>query len=107
MNDEQLSAYNIWYRQQQIGAQIGDMGYAMSFDAFEQETIVTTLWEDVHEPIELVEYDHRWPKMFTGECTQIRDILGKLVIDIEHIGSTAIPGMVAKPVIDILLTVQQ
>lgn len=107
LNDKQFSAYTIWNKQQQIGAQIGDMGYAMLFDLFDQETIVNAIWDDVHEPIELVEYNHRWPKMFASEHAQIRNILGKLVIDIEHIGSTAISGMVAKPVIDILLTVQQ
>jgi GrpB-like predicted nucleotidyltransferase (UPF0157 family) len=54
-------------------------------------------------PIELVSYDAAWPGMFEEECAQLRRVLEPwLAGPIEHIGSTAIPGLGAKPVIDIM-----
>jgi GrpB-like predicted nucleotidyltransferase (UPF0157 family) len=54
------------------------------------------------EPVHLCAYDATWPEAFRNEAAQIR---GKLPGDIpvEHIGSTAVPGLLAKPVIDIML----
>lgn len=56
-------------------------------------------------PIQLVEYDPRWPALFAREAERIRGVLGERVVRIEHIGSTSVPGLVAKPIIDILLVV--
>jgi len=54
-------------------------------------------------PIELVPYDAAWPARFEEECAQLRRVLAPwLGGPIEHIGSTAIPGLAAKPVIDIM-----
>ncbi len=55
------------------------------------------------EPISLVAYDPAWPDRFQGECAELARVLGPwLAGPIEHIGSTAIPGLLAKPVIDIM-----
>jgi len=48
-------------------------------------------------------YDSQWPAEFLAEAEQIRAALGGVVVDIHHIGSTSVPGLAAKPVIDILL----
>src|SRR6266571_8622085 len=56
-------------------------------------------------PITLVEYDHAWPENFAREANRIKAALGKRALMVEHIGSTAVPGLVAKPIIDILLVV--
>jgi len=56
-------------------------------------------------PIVLVEYDPAWPKLFAREAQRIRSLLGDRALQIEHIGSTSVPGLVAKPIIDILLVV--
>ena len=57
-------------------------------------------------PIELVDYDPGWPARFAAERTLLLQALGRwLAGPIEHIGSTAIPGMAAKPVIDIMAAV--
>lgn len=56
-------------------------------------------------PIELADYDPRWPELFRREIERIRAILGERVLQIEHIGSTSVPGLAAKPIIDILLVV--
>ena len=55
--------------------------------------------------ITLVDYDPGWPAAFEEEATRLRDALGPLARRIEHNGSTSIPGMLAKPVIDIQISV--
>jgi GrpB-like predicted nucleotidyltransferase (UPF0157 family)/uncharacterized protein YhfF len=57
-------------------------------------------------PVLLVEYDPEWPRLFEGEATRIRTALGAAALQIEHVGSTSVPGIAAKPVIDILLVVE-
>jgi GrpB-like predicted nucleotidyltransferase (UPF0157 family) len=57
----------------------------------------------IEEPIVLVEYSPAWPAAFQVEREALQRVLGSwLAGPIEHIGSTAIPGMRAKPVIDIM-----
>src|SRR5438552_12635666 len=56
-------------------------------------------------PITLVEYDPAWPKIFVREATRIKAALGERAIVMEHVGSTSVPGLIAKPIIDILLVV--
>lgn len=56
-------------------------------------------------PITLVEYDPAWPDLFAREEARIRSILGERVVRLEHTGSTSVPGLAAKPIIDITMTV--
>jgi GrpB-like predicted nucleotidyltransferase (UPF0157 family) len=56
-------------------------------------------------PIRVVEYDPHWPEHFNAVADRIRTALGDRVIDLDHIGSTSVPGLAAKPVIDVDLTV--
>jgi GrpB-like predicted nucleotidyltransferase (UPF0157 family) len=100
------ASYINWLQNQEEGSRCGDMGYEIIVNAPEPIETANAIWEDVHEPIELTEYQANWPDMFAHEKTQMLHKLQGLVIDIEHIGSTAIPNMIAKPVIDILLTVK-
>jgi GrpB-like predicted nucleotidyltransferase (UPF0157 family) len=53
----------------------------------------------------IVDYDSRWPELFAREAGRIRGALGGRALRVEHIGSTSVPGLVAKPVIDVLLVV--
>jgi GrpB-like predicted nucleotidyltransferase (UPF0157 family) len=55
--------------------------------------------------ISIVDYDSRWPELFTREAERIRTVLGSAALRIEHAGSTSVPGLTAKPVIDIVLVV--
>jgi GrpB-like predicted nucleotidyltransferase (UPF0157 family) len=55
--------------------------------------------------IAIVEYDPRWPELFAREAGRVRSVLGSLALRIEHAGSTAVPGLAAKPVIDLVLVV--
>jgi GrpB-like predicted nucleotidyltransferase (UPF0157 family) len=57
-------------------------------------------------PQQIVEYDPQWPKEFEFEAQRLSRALGTLVARIEHIGSTAVPGLPAKPIIDIQIVVQ-
>jgi GrpB-like predicted nucleotidyltransferase (UPF0157 family) len=59
----------------------------------------------VDEFVHVVEPDSRWPCMFSIEQTRLADALGVARDRIEHIGSTAVPGLVAKPIIDIMVGV--
>ena len=56
-------------------------------------------------PIVLAEPDPAWPGLFAREEARIRSILGERVVRLEHTGSTSVPGLAAKPVIDITMTV--
>lgn len=53
-------------------------------------------------PIVIADYDPRWPLLFAEEAAQIRAACGEAVAAIEHIGSTAVPGLAAKPIIDMM-----
>jgi GrpB-like predicted nucleotidyltransferase (UPF0157 family) len=55
--------------------------------------------------ITLVEYDTRWPELFEREAKRIRFVLGNKALQVEHVGSTSVTGLCAKPIIDILLVV--
>lgn len=55
--------------------------------------------------IEIVDYDPEWPRLFRREATRIRSVLGHRALRIEHTGSTSVPGLAGKPIIDILLVV--
>ncbi|MGP0075500.1 MAG: GrpB family protein [Bryobacteraceae bacterium] len=53
----------------------------------------------------LVDYDRKWPELFAREAERIRVVLGNRALQIEHAGSTSVPDLAAKPVIDIVLVV--
>jgi GrpB-like predicted nucleotidyltransferase (UPF0157 family) len=55
--------------------------------------------------IEIVPYDPEWPHLFAAERERIDAALGSLAVRIDHHGSTAVPGLAAKPVIDIQVSV--
>lgn len=56
-------------------------------------------------PIYLAEYDPEWPRLYEREAERIRAALGERIVLLEHVGSTSVPGLAAKPRIDILLVV--
>ena len=64
------------------------------------------------DDVEIVDYDPRWPRLFDEEARRLRMVLDpslpdpSLIVGLEHFGSTAIPGLSAKPIIDILIAVR-
>ncbi|HEX9249948.1 MAG TPA: GrpB family protein [Gemmatimonadaceae bacterium] len=61
----------------------------------------------MHEVLEVVPYDADWPRAFRVERERIAAALGILALRIDHNGSTSIPGLAAKPIIDIQISVKQ
>lgn len=57
------------------------------------------------DPIEIVEYDPAWPARYEGMRARLAEALGETAMRIDHVGSTAVPGLAAKPVIDIQISV--
>jgi len=59
-----------------------------------------------HRPYQLEEYDPSWKTRFSIASEKIRPILGENLVEIEHVGSTSVEGLVAKPQIDVLVVVK-
>jgi GrpB-like predicted nucleotidyltransferase (UPF0157 family) len=57
-------------------------------------------------PVIIVNYDPRWPLMYEAEKARLLAAIGDLLLAIEHIGSTAVLGLSAKPIIDMLAGVR-
>jgi len=56
----------------------------------------------IPRPITIVPYNPSWPVFYEREKRRILQVIGECVVDIDHIGSTAVPGLSAKPIIDIM-----
>lgn len=56
-------------------------------------------------PVRLVEYDPAWPALYAREAARLRRALGDRALLVEHVGSTSVPGLAAKPIVDVLLAV--
>jgi GrpB-like predicted nucleotidyltransferase (UPF0157 family) len=56
-------------------------------------------------PIELVDHDPAWAARFEREAKRIRGALGERARLVEHVGSTSVPGLAAKPIVDVVLAV--
>ena len=56
-------------------------------------------------PIRILDYDPAWPQLYAAETSRLRTVLGDRIVRIEHAGSTSVPGLAAKPTIDIVLEV--
>ncbi|MCP2182253.1 GrpB domain, predicted nucleotidyltransferase, UPF0157 family [Prauserella alba] len=61
----------------------------------------------VHGPrparVEIVDYHPEWPRRFARRAAELRELLGERARLVEHIGSTSVPGLAAKPVVDIVV----
>ena len=74
-----------------------------------EEQRLRALWVEeppkLDGPVTLASYNPEWPRLYEREADRIRSVLGDRVLLLEHIGSTSVPGLAAKPIIDILLVV--
>jgi GrpB-like predicted nucleotidyltransferase (UPF0157 family) len=61
--------------------------------------------KELNQSVHIAEYDSEWVQRFEREAVRIRAVLGEKVLQLEHVGSTSVPGLAAKPKIDILLVV--
>ena len=79
------------------------MSQATSEEAMRAATIGPL--QVLNGPVHLDDYDPDWPNWFEREAARIRGALGQRVRLLEHVGSTSVPGLAAKPIIDIVLAV--
>jgi GrpB-like predicted nucleotidyltransferase (UPF0157 family) len=56
----------------------------------------------INEKVEIADYDSDWPQRFEAESRRLKELCGVSLSKIEHVGSTAVPGLPAKPIIDII-----
>lgn len=61
----------------------------------------------IARPVEIFDYDREWPSKFLEERTKIMGVIGDTVVEVEHVGSTAVPGLCAKPIIDIMVGIRK
>ena len=62
--------------------------------------------DDRFDPaVRIVDYDPAWPALAEAELRRINDALGEMAVRLEHVGSTAVPGLAAKPILDLQLSV--
>jgi GrpB-like predicted nucleotidyltransferase (UPF0157 family) len=71
----------------------------------ELRTVTVGELKPLEGPIVLVDYDPQWPYIFSNEAKRLVNVLGERALSIEHVGSTSVPGLAAKPIIDIALGV--
>src|SRR3989304_7394300 len=60
----------------------------------------------IKEKIDIVSYNFKWPKSFNQEAKFLKSKFPKIIKRIEHFGSTAVPGLSAKPIVDLLVEVR-
>ena len=110
VNGEDVGWYLNRYRElvaiQEKAAQYGDMGFEIDTSCCSAGQTAAVIWENLHESITLLPYDAKWVELYAMECVLIADALGDKILDIYHIGSTAVPGLPAKPIIDIMIVVR-
>ena len=66
-----------------------------------------SIYSRLNRPIVVVSYNSKWPRMYDEEKRRIAMAFGDKTAQFEHVGSTAIPGLAAKPVIDIAIGIQR
>jgi GrpB-like predicted nucleotidyltransferase (UPF0157 family) len=73
----------------------------------EEQILAANIGESVPQfvPIQIVDYDPEWPQLYEREAERVQSALGDCVLLLEHVGSTSVPGLAAKPKIDMLLVV--
>ncbi len=90
---------------QEAAAQQGDLGTVIDTTSLSvsqtAEMIAAWLWD--WEKVQLVEYNPAWPPIYAQEAARVREALGGMALDVQHIGSTAVPGLTAKPIIDLMV----
>jgi GrpB-like predicted nucleotidyltransferase (UPF0157 family)/predicted kinase len=92
---------------QNANARRGDLGFVIDTTNLSSDGVAEAIWRNITEEVALIPYDPAWPQMFEKEKKAIEAALHDRVTEIHHIGSTAVPGLAAKPVIDIMLVVSQ
>ena len=78
----------------------------MPNDPIEERLREVVIGEIEPQTIVVADYDPAWRERFRKEEARIQAALGEVALSVEHIGSTSVPGLVAKRIVDILLVVE-
>ncbi len=92
---------------QQAAANQGDLGYPLDTTGQSAAQVAQKTWQLSHEKIVVAPYNPAWAEQFEAEAAAIKAAVGDLALEIHHIGSTSVPGLPAKPVIDSMLLVSR
>lgn len=90
---------------QQAAALQGDLGYPIDTSSLSVQQAAQAIWDVIHERVTLTPYRPEWEQLFQVEKERVKQALGDLAVNIHHVGSTAVPGLSAKPVIDLMVEV--
>ncbi|MDF1512526.1 MAG: GrpB family protein [Anaerolineae bacterium] len=90
---------------QDNAARYGDMGFEIDTTGCSARQVGNIIWDNLHERILLVPYDPQWEEAYAAERDLITEALRKRILAVHHIGSTAVHGLPAKPIIDIMVVV--
>jgi GrpB-like predicted nucleotidyltransferase (UPF0157 family) len=63
--------------------------------------------DDLDEPVHIIDYRPQWATEAVAEAARIAKAIGRPVADVEHIGSTAVVGLAAKPIVDLMVGVPE
>jgi GrpB-like predicted nucleotidyltransferase (UPF0157 family) len=94
----------VWWQALSMPPATAEFGRTPISDAELQRALIGPVTPH-NGPVTLAEYDPAWPVLFGREASRIREALGRSALLVEHAGSTSVPGLAAKPIIDIVLAV--
>jgi len=92
---------------QDRNARRGDLGFVIDTTGFSIEEVADAIWRDITSEVTIAPHNPAWPPMYEAEREKIVEAMGDHIVEIHHVGSTAVPGLPAKPIIDILIAVRQ
>ncbi len=101
-----LNRYKELVAIQERAALRGDIGFAIDTTALTAAEAAALIWKHVQDRIVVQPYDPRWPQCYEAERARVADALGELALEIHHVGSTAVVGLAAKPIIDLMVAVR-
>jgi GrpB-like predicted nucleotidyltransferase (UPF0157 family) len=90
---------------QDTNARRGDLGFVIDTTGLSIEEVADAIWRDITSEVTTVPYNPAWPQMYEEEREKIVEALENRIAEIHHVGSTAVPGLPAKPIIDIMIAV--
>ncbi len=101
-----LNRYRELVEIQARNAQYGDLGTPIDTTGLSAKETADAIWRHLHGGIIVSPYDPAWPAQYETERTRVAEALDDLaLVAIYHVGSTAVPGLAAKPIIDLLVAV--
>ena len=92
---------------QERNARRGDLGFVIDTTSLSIEEVADVIWRDMTSEVTIAPYDPAWPALYENEREKITAALGSLIVEIHHVGSTAVPDLPAKPIIDIMIALPQ